>query len=270
MGTEGSGRGSTHAGRVALLTGASSGLGRAIAEEMAARGATVVVTSRDAKRAGLVAEAIRATGGQADGWAADLTRPEQIEAAVRTTLDRRGALHAVLFNTGGPKLGSFFDLADEDWLEGMEATLLAFVRLVRASVPRLAASDREPGHILAIVSSSVKEGIDNLTLSNTFRPAVAALVRSLARELAPRHVIVNAIAPGRFDTERVAELDRNTARRRGISAEQARAESVARIPMGRYGDPREIGRVAAFLLSPENTYLTGQTILVDGGMVRAL
>lgn len=257
-------------GRVYLVTGGSAGLGRAVAEELARRGATVMVTSRDAGRAAAVAQAIREAGGQADSLALDVRDPEAPRRALEETLARRGALHGAFFNSGGPKLGSFFELGDEDWLSGLEVTLLGFVRLARTVIPAFTASEEAPAHLLAIVSSSVKEGIDNLTLSNAYRPAIAALVRSLAREVAPKHVLVNAIAPGRFDTERVRELDEAAARRAGVSFEEARRASIARIPLGRLGRPEELARVAAFLLSPENTYVTGQTILVDGGMVRAL
>ncbi|MBE3591139.1 MAG: SDR family oxidoreductase [Firmicutes bacterium] len=259
-----------HAGRVALVTGASSGLGRAVAEELAARGASVLLASRNREKLAAAVAAIEAAGGRAAAFAADMTRRADIEAAVAAAVERFGALDAVLFNTGGPKLGSFLSLTDEDWLEGMDATLLAFIRTVRAAVPVLRAAPDRPAHILAILSSSVKEGIDNLTMSNTYRPAIAALIRTLARELGPRHILVNGVAPGRFMTERVVEVDRDAAARRGITEEEARAEMEARIPLGRYGRPRELGRVAAFLMGPENTYVTGQTLLVDGGLVRGL
>lgn len=260
----------THAGRVALVTGASSGLGRAIAEELGARGADVVVASRNSEKLREVVATIEASGGRAMAVTADMTRREDVEAAVAATVERFGAVDDVLFNTGGPKLGSFLSLTDEDWLAGLDATLLSFIRTVRAAVPVLRAAPDRPAHIVAILSSSVKEGIDNLTMSNTYRPAIAALIKTLARELGPRHILVNGVAPGRFMTERVVEVDRDVAARRGISVEAARAETEARIPLGRYGDPRELARVAAFLMGPENTYVTGQTLLVDGGMVRGL
>lgn len=256
--------------RAALVTGASSGLARAVAEELAAQGVRVTVASRSLERVQRVADTIVAAGGRAAAVQADMTRREEIEAAVAAAKDHWGSLHAVLFNTGGPRLGSFFELSDEDWLAALDATLMAFVRTVRAAVPALTATPERPAQIVAIVSSTVKEGVDGLVLSNTFRPAIAALIKTLARELGSRHVLINGIAPGRFETERVQEVDRDAAQRQGISVDEVRARRSATIPLGRYGCPEELARVAAFLLSPANTYVTGQTILVDGGMVRGL
>ncbi|MDI3270308.1 MAG: SDR family oxidoreductase [Bacillota bacterium] len=259
-------------GRVALVLGASTGLGRAVAEELARGGVRVAMGSRSLERVEAAARDMASEGGKVLPLETDVGEPAHIERAVAAVLKEWGRLDILFFNSGGPRPGSFFDLSDEDWRKGEDLTLMGFVRSVRAAYPHLkAAATREvPAHIGVIVSSSVKEGIDHLTLSNVYRPALAALVKELARTLGPEHILVNAFAPGRFATRRVEELDHETARRRGIPVEEARQASVARIPLGRYGDPAELGRVAAFFLSPANTYVTGQTIFVDGGMVRAL
>ncbi|MBT9258804.1 MAG: SDR family oxidoreductase [Clostridiales bacterium] len=259
-------------GRVALVLGASAGLGRAVAEKLALEGARVAMGSRTMERVREAARAIEGKGGTVLPLQADVSRGEDIQKAVEAAVGQWGRLDILFFNSGGPRPGNFFDLSEEDWRQGEDLTLMGFVRSVRAAYPHLkkAATPEVPAHIGVIVSSSVKEGIDHLTLSNVYRPAIAALVKELARTLGPEHILVNAFAPGRFATQRVEELDKETARRRGISVEEARQVSVSRIPLGRYGDPSELARVAAFFLSPDNTYVTGQTIFVDGGLVRAL
>jgi 3-oxoacyl-[acyl-carrier protein] reductase len=171
-------------------------------------------------------------------------------------------------NCGGPRGGGFETLDDDAWRGALDLVLLSAVRLVRAALPHLRAAGG--GRIVSVVSSSVRQPVEHLTLSNVLRPALAALVNDLAGAFAGEGILVNALAPGRIDTQRVRELDRSAAERQGISPEEAMRQSAARIPAGRYGEPDEFARAAAFLLSRENTYITGQVLLVDGGLVRAL
>ena len=162
--------------------------------------------------------------------------------------------------------GRFEDLTDAQWQTAIDGTLHSALRLMRAALPHLRASDR--GAILVILSSSVREPIPNLTTSNLIRPGLDGLIKSMAAEIAP--VRINGIAPGRIATARIAALDADRATTAGMTVEEVQSQTIARIPLGRYGDPAEIGRVAAFLLSPAAAYVTAQVVGVDGGMVRSL
>jgi 3-oxoacyl-[acyl-carrier protein] reductase len=211
--------------------------------------------------------AIRAAGGKAHGVAADVSRADDVVRLVETAGQTMGHLDMLVVNAGGPKPGSFDELTDADWERGFQLTVMSVVRVIRQALPRFPDTG---GRIVVMTSSSVREPLDYLTLSNVFRPGVAALVKDLALALASRRILVNAVAPGRFDTDRVRENDRVRAARNGLTVEEEQRRTQSRIPLGRYGDPMELARVVRFLLSEENTYVTGQTWLVDGGLVRAL
>ncbi len=187
---------------------------------------------------------------------------QAVEAAVRSL----GGLDLVLANTGGPKPGSFDDLDDAAWSVAIEAVLQSVIRLVRAARPHLL-EGIDPA-ILVNLSSSVREPIPGLTASNVLRPGLAGLIKSLAAEIAP--IRINGLAPGRIATERIAVIDASAAERSGLSVEEIERQTIARIPLGRYGEAAEIGRVGAFLLSPAASYVTGAIVPVDGGMVRSL
>lgn len=254
--------------RVALVTAGSQGLGLGCAEELAASGCTVVLCGRTPETVEAAAAGIRAAGGDAHGVVADITSPDDL-AALYATVDREhGHLDVLVANAGGPPHGGFEDLGDDDWAVGIELVLMSVVRSVRLAIPRLAAAGG--GRIVVIGSSSVRRPIPSLALSNTLRPGLAGLVKTLAVELADRGITANLVAPGRIATARVRALDEATAARTGTTVEEARVASVASIPAGRYGEPRELGGVVAFLASPAAAYVSGQTILVDGGMVPTL
>ncbi len=245
----------------ALVGGASSGLGAAIATELAGEGARVALVARPGER---LERAAAAVSGRAVG--ADLSRPAGPASAVAATVGALGGLDLLVVNSGGPPAGAFDDLDEAAWTTAIEGVLLAAIRLIRAGLPHLRRSDRAA--ILIVLSSSVREPIPGLTSSNVLRPGLAGLVKSLAAEIAP--VRINGLAPGRLATDRIAHLDGLRATATGRSVEDIRAEMIARIPLGHYGDPADVGRFAAFLLSPAAGYVTGAIVPIDGGLIRAL
>ena len=246
--------------RVYILTGATGGLGLAAARELVADGARVLVTGR---RPETVEQAVGALGGAAcaAGLAADNAAPETPQRLIATAKERFGRLDGVLISVGGPPAGPVLGATDEQWRDAFETVFLGALRLARA----VAAELGEGGVIGFVLSSSVREPIGGLGISNGLRPGLAMAAKTLADELGPRGVRVVGLMPARIDTERVRHLDSLAA-----DPEAARAASEARIPLRRYGRPEEFGRAAAFLLSPAASYLTGVMLPVDGGAMRTL
>ncbi|HEX5568810.1 MAG TPA: SDR family oxidoreductase, partial [Streptomyces sp.] len=230
--------------RVYLVTGATRGLGFATARELVADGARVIVTGRTPQAA---AEAAGRLGEGATGVAADNADPAAADRLVTSAYDRHGRLDGVLISVGGPPAGSFDAITDDQWRSSFESVFLGAVRLARTAAERLP----EGGVIGFVLSGSVHEPIPGLTVSNGLRPGLAGFAKSLANELGPRGVRVVGLLPGRFDTDRVRELDALSG-----DAEAARERASAAIPLRRYGAPEEFGRAAAFLLSPAASYLT--------------
>lgn len=257
-------------GKRALVCGASSGLGRAVAEALAAEGVHVALLSRDAAKLQVVADGINeAASGRAVVVPADLADHAGLLAAVDKAEGLLGGpIEILLNNTGGPPPSGVAGLDPELWRAQFEAMVLSVFRLTDRVLPAMRAAGW--GRILNVASSTVIEPIGILGVSNTLRAGVAAWAKTLATEVAADGVTVNTLLPGRIDTPRIQKLDQARAEQTGVTAEQARATSVESIPVGRLGDPAEFGAVAAFLASPKAAYVTGSLIRIDGGAIRAI
>ena len=240
-------------GRTALVFGASAGLGLASAEALAEEGANVALFAR---RGELVAEAAERLGGL--GLAGDVTRPADLERAVAATVDRFGGLDVLVWNGGGPPAGPALEQTPETIERAVALLLLPVVRLVALCRPHL---ERSPaGRIVAITSIAAKEPLGHLALSNSIRPGLTGYLKTLGRELGPHGITVNCVAPGRIATDRLAYL----------YPDGPTDEELRRIPLGRWGEPRELGDVVCFLASDRARYVTGQTLVVDGGLQQFL
>jgi len=256
-------------GQVYLTAAATSGLGKGIAGELAADGASVWIGSRDGEAVQRVAEEMAAeTGSRVGGAALDVTDPSSISSWVASALAEHERIDGLLVNAGGPPAGGFESFTDHDWQMGFELTLMSTVRLIRQVLPTM--KRQKSGSILVVTSSSIKEPIDILLLSNVMRSGVANLVKSLSREFAPFGIRVNSIIPGRIATPRVRALDETSAGRSGRTPDEVRQETEASIPLGRYGTPSEFGKVGAFILSPAASYMTGEMVTVDGGAMKGV
>jgi 3-oxoacyl-[acyl-carrier protein] reductase len=295
-------------GRVALVTAASRGLGRASALALLREGAAVFLLSRSEDRLASAASELALAGlppnrrasdrmdpvsaddadiwlGQGQrraqrpvreriGWfAGDLADPEVPGHAVAAAVERFGRLDIVVANSGGPAPGPFESITDPQWEHAVDSMINGYRRLVRAALPQLrsdAVRAAGGGRIVFIASSSAKSPVPNLATSNVIRPAVIGLMKTLSIELGPDGILVNAVGPGRLATERIEELDRAAAEREGTTVEAIAERQRAGIPLGRYGDPDELGAVVAFLCSARASYVSGTLIAIDGGATRTL
>jgi 3-oxoacyl-[acyl-carrier protein] reductase len=257
-------------GSVALVLAASKGLGRASAQALAAEGASVVIGSRNAQELARAAREIeQASGSRVLAVPVDVTSAESLEAFVAAAAREFGRIDVLVNNAGGPPPGTFDAFSDAQWQAAFELTLLSVVRMVRLVIPHMRTAGG--GRIINIVSTSVKQPIDNLLLSNVIRPGVVGLAKSLSLELAPDHITVNNVCPGRMLTERLFEADRAREQlARGVSRQTILDAMAQEIPMKRLGKPEELAALIAFLASEQAAYITGTTTQVDGGLVRAL
>jgi 3-oxoacyl-[acyl-carrier protein] reductase len=257
------------AGRSFLVVAGSKGLGFSVARELLQEGARVMISSSNAQN--LANAAQRLWNEKLDGFqttAADLSKPDDIAELVAETMKAFGRVDGMLTNCGGPPAGPPLEVTDEKWNAAFDSVFLSVVRLCRLVVPEMI--KQGGGSILAITSTTVKQPILNLTTSNALRPALVGYLRYLADEVAAQNVRVNNIAPGRILTERTQELDMALAKRTGKTVEEVREESAQEIPMKRLGDIGEFPAICAFLLSPRASYMTGQTICIDGGRIQSV
>lgn len=253
-----------------IVTGASQGLGKAIATEFAREGAHVFISSRSEEKLQVaVAEIKEATGNSNVNYViCDAKNDEQIKSLIQTVVKENKTVDVLINNAGGPPAGSFLEMTDDNWYEAFEQNLLSVVRATRHALPYM--KSQKSGRIVNLTSSSIQQSIDNLILSNTMRPGVLGLTNSLAQEFAEENILVNTVGPGKVETGRIVELNELAAKAQGISYDEMRTNDIAQIPSGRYGEPAEFAKAVVFLASFANTYITGQSLIVDGGAVKAL
>lgn len=256
-------------GRIVMVAASSEGIGYGIAAAAAREGARLSIASRSAGKIEAAARRLRDEYGiECKGYVMDAADAASIQSWVAATVQDFGAVDALVINAGGPPPGNFDAFDDADWAAAYELTLMSAVRMVRSVLPEM--RRQGSGSILTVTSSSIKEPLDNLLLSNVFRSGVVALVKSLANELAGEGIRVNNIVPGRIDTSRVHAIDTMNAGKKGISLEDERQVQFGEIPLGRYGTIEDMGAAGAFLLSDAAQYITGATLVVDGGKSRAV
>jgi 3-oxoacyl-[acyl-carrier protein] reductase len=257
-------------GKVAMVAAASKGMGRACALAFAKEGARVSICARDAGPLQETADEIgRQTGAEVLAVPADVSKGADIQNWVDRTLERFGGVDILIANAGGPPAGLWDAFqSDEAWQKAFELNLLSTIRMIRGVVPSM--RERGGGRILNIQSTSVKAPIDGLILSNTVRPGVVGLAKTLSRELAADNILINTVAPGRIDTDRMKQLVSQRAANKGISEEEELKASTQDIPLKRLGSPEEYANVIVFLASARASYVTGTTIQVDGGMLQGL
>jgi 3-oxoacyl-[acyl-carrier protein] reductase len=255
--------------KVALIAAGSRGLGRAVAEELAAEGASLVLCAREAHTLAETAAAIAdSSGAHVLAVPADVTSVSDITRVVEAGNERFGRIDILVTNAGGPPAGTFDQLTREQWEEATRLTLFSAIELARQVLPGM--KERRWGRILNITSIAVKQPVENLMLSNSLRAGLTGFARTLANEVAAQGITVNNILPGYTRTERLEDLAQMMAEKQGISTAEFSAKWEKEIPMGRLGEPREFAALAAFLVSERASYITGTSIQVDGGWIRSL
>ncbi len=256
--------------KVVMVAASSKGLGYGIALEAAREGAILSLGSRNQKYLKSASERIEAEapGARIHTSRLDVAEASSIEEWVNYTLKELGSIDCLVVNGGGPPAGTFDETDDRNWEIGFENTLMSAVRMIRGVLPEM--RRKKSGSILTVTSSSIKEPIDNLILSNVFRSGVTSLVKSLSFQVASDNIRINNLVPGFFDTDRLKELDLRSSREWRISLDNVRKINFDKIPMGRYGEAQEFGKAAIFLLSEAASYVTGETFIIDGGKMRTV
>jgi len=256
-------------GKVALVAGASQGMGRAAALLFAREGTKVGICARGEAALNQTAEMIRKeTGGEVLAMAADMTRAEDIQKFVNQSAQHFGRLDIIVNNAGGPPPGEFMQFTDEDWLKAFNLSFMSTARMTREAVPHMRQAGG--GRVINITSYSVKEPIAGLVLSNAIRSSVIGMAKTLSRELGRDNILINNVCPGRIDTERAQKLNKARAERLNKPVEEINREMAAEVPLGRYGTAEETADLIVFLASARASYITGTTIQIDGGLVRGI
>jgi len=256
------------AGKVALVAAASKGLGRAIAEALAAEGVSMAICARGESALTEARDAIARSGAPVHAIAGDVSRLEDVHRIAQSTLERFGRIDVLVTNAGGPPAGVFERHDWEAWQKAVELTLRSAVELTRAALPGM--RERRWGRVIHVNSIAAKQPVDGLMLSTSIRSAVTGFSRTLANEVAAEGITVNSILSGFMNTDRVVELNEATAKREGVPVPEIERRVLGQIPAGRIGEPRELAALAVFLASERAGYITGQSIAVDGGWIRGL
>jgi 3-oxoacyl-[acyl-carrier protein] reductase len=256
-------------GRVALVCGASSGLGKAVALGLGREGARLALCARTEQKLRKAAEEIhQQTGAEVFPVVADVSIAGDVTRLVQQSVDHYGTVEILICNAGGPPFGHFLDLPADAWQKALDLNLLSTLNLCRESVPHM--QKRKWGRIINITSFAAKQPHEGLILSNMARAGVLGLAKSLANELAASNILVNTVCPGAFQTERQTALSQKRATQEGISLEEATQKRTKEIPLGRFGLPEEFADLVVFLASERASYITGTAIQIDGGVIRSL
>ncbi len=256
-------------GKVALVTAASKGIGLGTARVLAREGMKVVISSRSLAnlqkaRDQLVAE----THAEVLAVEADMTEREDLESLVGSASKEFGGVDVLVYNAGPPKAGTFVELSYGDWEEATKLLLLSAVTLTQGVIPHM--KSRKWGRLIYITSLTLKQPVGNLVLSNTVRLGIAGLSKSLSRELAPHRITSNGIIQGYIRSDRMVHLMEDRAAKAGTSVEEQYKEMVKDVPLGRYGEPEEVGNLVAFIASEKASYLTGEMLTIDGGLISSV
>ncbi len=256
-------------GKVALVPASSSGLGRAVAMAFAREGAKLAICSRRQDAIDEVAKEAKDTyGAEVLAMEADLANKDDIEKVLKKTLDTYGGIDVLILNAGGPPPGMFDKLVDDQWYAAFELTMMSALRLIRGSLPSM--REKGSGAIVSMSSSSIKQPIPNLLLSNAIRAGLQGALKTMSEDLAGENIRINTVIPGRIRTPRIVQLDAANAEREGKSQEEVTQASESAIPMKRYGEPAEFAEAVVFAASDAASYMTGGIFQVDGGAVKSL
>ncbi len=254
--------------KVIMVAAGSKGLGFGIAEACAKDSAIVSIASRNQANIDQAAEKLQSVGGTVHKATVDARDGASIQQWADAVFETYGRIDGLVVNAGGPPAGRFDDFEEADWYNAFELTLMSAVRMIRSVLPTMRQQKR--GSILTVTSLSIKEPIDTILLSNVMRSGVVSLVKSLSKDLSGEGIRINNLVPGTIHTDRITSLNQHRAKRFGTTPEQIQQESEAAIPMGRYGKIEEFGSAGAFLLSDAASYISGATLVVDGGLSRTV
>lgn len=251
-----------------MVAAGSRGLGYGIAEACAQEGAHVCIASRSQEKVDAAVMELGKFGGGVQGATVDARDSDSILEWTDGVISRFGRIDGLVVNAGGPPAGRFDDFGEDDWYDAFELTLMSAVRMIRGVLPTM--REQQSGSILTITSSSIKEPIDTILLSNVMRSGVVSLVKSISRDLAPQGIRINNLVPGTIHTDRIDQLANRRAEMVGMDVDEMMKQMESPIPMGRFGKPDEFGKTGAFLLSDAASYTTGVSYWVDGGLSRTL